>query len=423
MKRTRDYVSNRSRSPRASIFRGATEKDTSGERIGTPSFSSGPREPNTVPVPQYTNTRTEHPQHAVTTSPAPTSPERSLQDCLEEIVLQLDQIRMRSEGPSCALRPALPSGAAPVRSRNEQRAFGLVGFASPPFSVKSRPAAWLSTWERLAEWLSYWERPLLVAFLTLFAAGAIAAGFLLRGSVQAEFNTAPMPEVVAARAPASTSTVEERAAATALAAVAKRDGKLTAETVATDQTSEPRADNEQLRINARQGILLDEAKRLAESSDFTTDETLRRMQEIFAEINRLDAQRPGPTSVADAPEAIPTVTEIEADRPTTAATPGAAGEPAVAATIHLRVGRGVLPSERQRIQAALARAGYSTILVHEMPFRISQSRVGYFRDEDLALAEALIAELRGTVDDIELRDYRTLIPAPKPGRLDLWIES
>jgi hypothetical protein len=58
-----------------------------------------------------------------------------------------------------------------------------------------------------------------------------------------------------------------------------------------------------------------------------------------------------------------------------------------------------------------------------MPFSISRSRVGYFREADRDAAEGLIATLRGTVEGIELRDYRTLMETPEPGRLDLWIGS
>ncbi|MCI0430507.1 MAG: hypothetical protein L0210_08220 [Rhodospirillales bacterium] len=102
----------------------------------------------------------------------------------------------------------------------------------------------------------------------------------------------------------------------------------------------------------------------------------------------------------------------------------ALAEPAVAVTtVHLRVSAGLAPEARQRIEAALANAGYGAVVVHEMPFRISRTRVGYFREAERASAEVLIAALRGTLDGIELRDYRRLIAAPEPGRLDLWIRS
>jgi hypothetical protein len=101
----------------------------------------------------------------------------------------------------------------------------------------------------------------------------------------------------------------------------------------------------------------------------------------------------------------------------------AVAEPAAVTTVHLRVGAGLAPGERQRIEAALAKAGYGTVVVQEMPFSISRSRVGYFREADRASAEALIAALRGTLGGVELRDYRKLIAAPEPGRLDLWIRS
>jgi hypothetical protein len=103
----------------------------------------------------------------------------------------------------------------------------------------------------------------------------------------------------------------------------------------------------------------------------------------------------------------------------------AAGEPPaeVVPTIHLRLGAGLAPEERQRIQALLAEAGYGKVMVHEMPFSISRSRVGYFRQADRSLAEALVQALRDTHGGLELRDYGTLMTTPEPGRLDLWIRS
>jgi len=96
---------------------------------------------------------------------------------------------------------------------------------------------------------------------------------------------------------------------------------------------------------------------------------------------------------------------------------------AVVTTIHLRVSAALSSGARQRIEAALAAAGYDTVVIHEMPFGISRSRVGYFREADRAAAEALITALQGTVDGVELRDYRSLMETPEPGRLDLWIRS
>jgi hypothetical protein len=92
-------------------------------------------------------------------------------------------------------------------------------------------------------------------------------------------------------------------------------------------------------------------------------------------------------------------------------------------TVHLRVGAGLSTAERQRIQSALAKAGYTTVVVQQMPFSISRSRIGYFREADRTAAEALIAALRGTHEVIELRDYSKLMSIPEPGRLDLWIRS
>lgn len=102
------------------------------------------------------------------------------------------------------------------------------------------------------------------------------------------------------------------------------------------------------------------------------------------------------------------------------ATAAAAQRTAGPVTVHLRVDASLLPEERERIREALGRAGYGMV-VHEMPFRISRSRVGYFRETDRSSAQALVAALRGVHDGIELRDYRTLMTVPEPGRLDLWI--
>jgi hypothetical protein len=105
------------------------------------------------------------------------------------------------------------------------------------------------------------------------------------------------------------------------------------------------------------------------------------------------------------------------------ATPEMAEPAATVTTVHLRVTAGLAPEQRQRIEAALAQAGYGTVVVNEVPFSISRSRVGYFRKADRGSAEALIVALRGTHDVVELRDYSTLIATPEPGRLDLWIRS
>jgi hypothetical protein len=107
-----------------------------------------------------------------------------------------------------------------------------------------------------------------------------------------------------------------------------------------------------------------------------------------------------------------------------AATPAPLPDPAKAAlTVHLRIAADLGPEARKRIEATLLKAGYGAVVLHQMPFSISRSRVGYFREADRDAAEGLIATLRGTVEGIELRDYRTLMETPEPGRLDLWIGS
>jgi hypothetical protein len=107
-----------------------------------------------------------------------------------------------------------------------------------------------------------------------------------------------------------------------------------------------------------------------------------------------------------------------------AATTAPVNDPARAAlTVHLRIADDLAPEARKRIEATLLKAGYGAVVLHQMPFSISRSRVGYFREADRDAAEGLIAVLRGTVEGIELRDYRTLMETPEPGRLDLWIGS
>jgi hypothetical protein len=116
----------------------------------------------------------------------------------------------------------------------------------------------------------------------------------------------------------------------------------------------------------------------------------------------------------------PDAAAVAATAPSAAAT----AEPAAAAAIvHLRVSQALDPAERQRIAAALAQAGYRQVIVHEMPFSISTSRVGYFREDDRVSAEALLGALSSMVEGLELRDYGALVQVPEPGRLDLWIRS
>ena len=130
------------------------------------------------------------------------------------------------------------------------------------------------------------------------------------------------------------------------------------------------------------------------------------------------------------PEAAPAATaaalpETVAATAVQAVAPDPAPQPAapVVPTVHLRIGPDLPAEQRARIEEALATAGYQAVVIHEMPFTISRSRVGYFREEDRPAAEALKAALAGTHDGLELRDYGTLVTTPEAGRLDLWIRS
>lgn len=130
------------------------------------------------------------------------------------------------------------------------------------------------------------------------------------------------------------------------------------------------------------------------------------------------------------PEAAPAATaaalpETVAAPAVQAVAPDPAPQPAapVVPTVHLRIGPDLPAEQRARIEEALATAGYQAVVIHEMPFTISRSRVGYFREEDRPAAEALKAALAGTHDGLELRDYGTLVTTPEAGRLDLWIRS
>jgi hypothetical protein len=99
--------------------------------------------------------------------------------------------------------------------------------------------------------------------------------------------------------------------------------------------------------------------------------------------------------------------------------------PAAGLRINLRVGPETPSAREETIVAALRAAGYDLIEVHEMPFPILRSRVGFFDETDRAAAASLAAALapltEATGGPLELRDYGTLDVVPAPGRLDLWI--
>lgn len=106
--------------------------------------------------------------------------------------------------------------------------------------------------------------------------------------------------------------------------------------------------------------------------------------------------------------------------------PHAVVDPALAPvrTVRLRIGPEVDDARRDELVAALKAAGIPEVVVEPLPFRIATSRIGYYRDADLAAAEALarvISPAVGGGATIGVRDYGELLSDPQPGRLDLWI--
>jgi hypothetical protein len=108
------------------------------------------------------------------------------------------------------------------------------------------------------------------------------------------------------------------------------------------------------------------------------------------------------------------------------APPPAADDPALVgiSVVRLRVGPD-FPEEREAaIRAALASAGISGVRVEVLPDGVATSRVGYYRPEDLAAAEALVRLVTPVLSEsIGVRDYGKLLADPEPGRLELWVES
>ncbi len=105
----------------------------------------------------------------------------------------------------------------------------------------------------------------------------------------------------------------------------------------------------------------------------------------------------------------------------------AAGAPALSrvSVVRLRVGPG-FPAERQAaILAALNGAGIANVRIELLPFEVATSRVGYYRADDVAAADALarlITPVVGAGDgEVGVRDYGKLLDDAEPGRLDLWV--
>jgi hypothetical protein len=101
-------------------------------------------------------------------------------------------------------------------------------------------------------------------------------------------------------------------------------------------------------------------------------------------------------------------------------------DPALAGVsdVRLRVGPEFPDARRQAIVAALNGAGIAEVQVEQLPFRIATSRVGYYRAEDLPLAEALVRLVAPVLEgEVGVRDYGRLLSDAQPGRLDLWVGS
>jgi hypothetical protein len=104
----------------------------------------------------------------------------------------------------------------------------------------------------------------------------------------------------------------------------------------------------------------------------------------------------------------------------------AAADPALTgvSVVRLRVGP-EFPAEREAaLLDALRAAGISGVRVETVPFRVATSRVGYYRADDLAAAEALGRLVTPVLSEtIGVRDYGKLLADAEPGRLDLWVEG
>jgi hypothetical protein len=127
--------------------------------------------------------------------------------------------------------------------------------------------------------------------------------------------------------------------------------------------------------------------------------------------------------VAALPTPAPPVEVAEAAAPE-AAPP--AVDPALAGVsqVLLRVGPEVPDDREAALLEALEAAGITGVRVDNVPFRVATSRVGYYRADDLAAAEALGRLVTPVLEEtIGVRDYGKLLADAVPGRLDLWIEG
>jgi hypothetical protein len=137
----------------------------------------------------------------------------------------------------------------------------------------------------------------------------------------------------------------------------------------------------------------------------------------------------GRAALTEAPEAAETAAETAA-APTVPAsdTAAAAVQDISSATLRLRIGPGLEPEREARIVQALEAAGHAEVEVERTGFQIAISRVGYYRPEDRAAAEALARDIGPALGEdvpggVAVRDYGNLLPDAQPGRLDLWVQS
>ena len=139
----------------------------------------------------------------------------------------------------------------------------------------------------------------------------------------------------------------------------------------------------------------------------------------------LPAKENGTPPVASASE-VPVAAPDVAQDTTDVATPGPA-DPALASVVvvRLRVGPDFAPARGSEIVAALKAAGIPEVKVESLPFKITSSRIGYYRTADLQAAQALGRVMSPIVapeaSPLGVRDYGRLLADPEPGRLDLWI--
>lgn len=129
----------------------------------------------------------------------------------------------------------------------------------------------------------------------------------------------------------------------------------------------------------------------------------------------------GETPAADAGAAATTVAAAPAGAPKLVPS-----DPALAGvtSVRLRVGPDFPPERQKAILDALAAAGISGVRVEALPFEIATSRVGYYRADDEAAAEALgrvVASVVAGGGTVGVRDYGQLLSDAEPGRLDLWV--